>query len=1393
VTGAIRRPPRQPGPALPTGELSLEPPPELTEQVAGSGGGMGQSMMYLPMMIGPALFSVAYQPDQPMSYVVGGVYGLAAVGMIGGQLGRAGRDRQRKVDAERRDYLRYLAQVRRKVRRAAREQREALLWGHPEPDALWTVALGQRLWERRPTDEDFAQVRVAVGRQRLAVRLAPPDTKPVEDLEPLTAGALRRLVRVHSSQPDLPVAVALRGFGRVVVAGDGPAGRALVRALLAQLVTFHAPEHLRVLVCASADRLADWDWVKWLPHARDPDGATGPGAGSLVGTEVAELERLVAAELADRPWFDRGAPPLPDRAHVIAILDGADEPADSELATGLHGVTVVEIRPTPPAPAGDSATRPGAAGPPDLGPLPPDAAPRNAAGHSLAGTDSIPRDVLRLTVQPGQVAMRRGGGDNGATTVGRPDALTVPEAEALARLLAPVRIGAAGEAAAEPLASDVSLPALLGIGDPDGLDPAVAWRTRSARSRLRVPIAVTEDGTHVELDLKESAEDGMGPHGLLIGATGSGKSELLRTLVLGLAMTHSPEALNFALVDFKGGATFLGMESLPHVSAVITNLVEELPLVDRMHDALHGELVRRQELLRAAGNVASRRDYDRLRAARPDLPPLPALLVVVDEFSELLTGRPEFAELFVMIGRLGRSLGVHLLLASQRLDEGRLRGLETHLSYRIGLRTFSSMESRTVLGVPDAYELPPSPGNGYLKVGTNNLVRFKAAYVSGRHGGTDDGPAPVPRSGPGRQVLPFKAGYLEPTDTVPEPSTVAGPAAGPGPEQVAEQAEPEQGARLLDVIVRRLAGHGRPAHQIWLPPLGAPTTLAQLLGPPVRLPDRGLTVADRAAWGTLRVPAGIVDKPFEQRHDLLWADLSGAGGHAAVVGRPRSGKSTLLRTILASLALTHTPAEVQLYCVDLGGGALSGLAELPHVGRVAGRLEPDVVRRTVAELAALLERRERDFAARRIDSIADYRRLRRDGRVPGDGYGDAFLVVDGWQTFRQEFEALEPAVLDLAARGLAYGVHVVVAANRWSEIRPGLRDLLGTRFELRLGEPFESEVHRRAAANVPEHAAGRGITKEGLHFLGALPRVDAAASVTDLADGVRRMVRVIAAEWAGAPAPPVRLLPAELPAAALPAPDPAGRHVVPIGIDENALAPVQLDFTQEPHLLIVGDTESGKSNLLRLIAGQLADRHTPKQARLVMIDYRRALLDAVTSDHLIAYAATRPAAETLVRDVAEALRDRLPGPDVTAEQLRTRTWWQGADLYVLVDDHDLVAGTGGGSTSPLLPLLDLIPQARDVGLHLVLAQRSGGISRSLFEPVLRAMRDATTAGLLLSGSRDEGVVLGDVRMQKLPPGRGILVGRRLGNRMVQTALADQAVAPAEPEAAAAAPRGDTGG
>ena len=661
-----------------------------------------------------------------------------------------------------------------------------------------------------------------------------------------------------------------------------------------------------------------------------------------------------------------------------------------------------------------------------------------------------------------------------------------------------------------------------------------------------------------------------------------------------------------------------------------------------MRDALHGEVVRRQELFRTAGNYASLRDYAKARSDGVPHALVPTLFVVLDEFSELLAAKPEFIDLFVMIGRVGRSLGVHLLLASQRLEEGRLRGLETQLSYRIGLRTFSAMESRTVLGVPDAYELPSQPGNAYLKVDTTGMTRFKAAYVSGPVAGKDP-PGPVAAMRVRPAIVPFGPAYIE---LVPAEQ---GPAPVPAPVQ-----EPSRDT-LLDVVVAQLAGRGPAAHQIWLPPLDEPPALDQIL-PRLAITPRGLTTRSGEAQGALRAVLGVVDRPFEQRRDQLWADLSGAAGHAAVAGAPRSGKSTVLRTLVCSLALLHTPVEVQFYILDFGGGTLSALGRLPHVGGTASRLQGDRVRRTVAEMRSLLEQRERDFADQGIDSIGTYRRLRVAGQIAGDGFGDVFLIVDGWLTLRQDYEELEESVTALAARGLGYGIHLLAATNKWSEFRPAVRDLFGTRLELRLGDLYESEVGRAAAANVPSGAPGRGLTRDRLHFLAAVPRLDGQPAAAGLTEAARSLADTVASAWPGSRAPAIRMLPDVLPASSL-----AGGTgtQIPFGIDENALAPVCLDFSGDPHFLVLGDTECGKSNVLRLIAEGIAARFTPDQAKMIFIDYRRSLLDSSECPHQIGCATSSVAAASMMTEVRDALIKRLPPPDLTVDQLRARSWWAG--------------------------------------------------------------------------------------------------------------------------------------
>src|SRR3954454_19378319 len=626
------------------------------------------------------------------------------------------------------------------------------------------------------------------------------------------------------------------------------------------------------------------------------------------------------------------------------------------------------------------------------------------------------------------------------------------------------------------------------IGDAGSVDVSRTWRPRTLHERLRVPIGVGENGEPVMLDLKEASQEGMGPHGLCVGATGSGKSELLRTLVLGLAVTHSSETLNFVLADFKGGATFTGMGNMPHVSAVITNLADELTLVDRMRDSITGELNRRQELLRQAGNYQNITDYEKARAAGAALEPLPSLVLVVDEFSELLTAKTDFIEVFVQIGRIGRSLGVHMLLASQRLEEGKLRGLDTFLSYRIGLRTFSAAESRTAIGVPDAYHLPNVPGAGILKYDTETMVQFKAAYVSGTY--RPNGPMAQGGGRIDRSPVLFTA--------APVPVRIL---AEPEPETRSNQVDDALADTVLDVIVSRLDGQGPPAHQVWLPPLDEPFSLDQVLPALNISAERGLHAEGYHAQGKLVVPVGLVDKPFEQRRDVMYADLSGSAGHALIVGGPQSGKSTLVRTMVTSFALTHTPAEVQFYALDFGGGGMLALENLAHMGGAASRLDQEKVRRTVAEVHGILNAREEFFRSKSIDSMGTFRSRRAQGHYPDQQWGDVFLIIDGWATFKNDYEMLDPVIADIATRGLGFGIHLIITATRYTEMRPALRDQILSRLELRLGDAMESEFDRKRAENVPMGMPGRGLSPDKLDYLAAPPRIDGSTQVEDLADG----------------------------------------------------------------------------------------------------------------------------------------------------------------------------------------------------------------------------------------------------------------------------------------------------
>lgn len=1322
-------------PEQPSGSLALQMPPEKAEPAS-----MGNVLMMVVPMLGSTgvmIFMAMQNNGGGRSMLMGGGMLVAMLGMVGFNMYRQFSQYRTRVKTQRREYLSYLAETRESIRKVAKKQRAYYNWVYPDPDALVTLAAnGSRLWSREGNTYDVLTFRYGSGTQPLGLTFERPPIDPMTEMDVVCLSAMERFIAVHDHTDNVGKFLYLGDFSHIEVVGEGESAYDEMRAIMMHLACFIEPSKLKIAVLCSADRLGDWEWVKWMPQARSANVRDAIGPARMISTDPRELVEMIGPDIAMRGAYRPGEE-MPEWPHLLLVCDGAEFPVSSPFGSmaGVRGVTIMS--------------------------------------RAREWTPMKSHTALRLVIHP---SPNRKGADvvdvvtmDSVPESAFADRLSAVQAEAVARRMTPFATQEKLEESDTPVGrSDESrqkdLMELVGIGDIRDFDPEKQWVRREGRARLAAPFAVTPEGRPVVLDIKESAQQGMGPHGLLIGATGSGKSEVLRTLVLALALTHSPEQLNLVLVDFKGGATFAGMADLPHVSAMISNLESELSLVDRMQDALQGEMVRRQEMLRQAGNYANVSDYeaDRL-AGKHEYPPLPALFIVLDEFTEMLMAKPEFGEVFIMIGRLGRSLSVHLLLASQKMDLGKARGLESHLSYRIALKTFTESDSREVLGIPDAAKLPPLPGSGFLKAGGDGLVRFRASYVAApppartlasiAEASTAGAPsAPI-------EILPFTVAPVITREALGEEEEV-----DQNQEIVLAGDEVWADMSEMDIAVAKMKGKGYPAHQVWLPPLEVPDTFATLM--PDLAPDPELGFISRA-WresGVLRVPLGTVDLPLEQRRETLVLDLSGAGGNFALVGGPQTGKSTALRTIVQALSLTYTPQEVQFYVMDFGGGTFAGFAGAPHVAGVATRDTEEVRTRMLAEIAAIMDDRERYFRAHGIDSMDTYRR----GRLAGtydDGYGDVFLVIDGWGALRSEFDGLDREVTTMMSRGLSLGVHLVISAARWMDIRAEAQDIFGSRLELHTANPKESIVNREGAARIPKGRPGRGIDMAGHEMMIGLPRADAEQDPSTVSQGVAYTVNKIRECLVAGEGPKLRLLPQRITLAEILSqlPDqqilPRGGGDMVLGVEESRLGPLLFNTRAESHLYLFGDGKTGKTSFLRSIISEVTRLYSPNEAKILAIDMRRSLLGAIPDEYSLRYLTNHAEAMKQLRDLAKFLRTRLPGSDVTAEQIRERTWWSGPEVWILVDDYDLVATSSG---NPLMELIDLLPQAGDIGLHVIITRRMGGASRAAYEKVLQMMNDLAVTGILLSGNPSEGAIINGVKPKRAIAGRAQVVHRELG-------------------------------
>ncbi|OMC48888.1 type VII secretion protein EccCa [Mycobacterium sp. IS-1264] len=1279
-------------PSTRKGSISIEPPPELPRVIPPSLLRRAMPVVIVMLIVGMvvALFATGMRVISPQTLFFPFVLLLAATAMY---RGTGNKNRTEEVDAERADYLRYLSVVRDNIRTQAAEQRAAAQWSHPDPTALATVPGSRRQWERDPHDADFLVVRAGRHEAPLATALRVKDTADEIDLEPVSHSALRSLLDTQRTVRDVPTGIDLTKVSRITVLGEADEVRAALRAWIAQAVTWHDPTVLGVALATRDPEGRDWSWLKWLPHVDIPGELDGVGPARYLSSKPDELISLLGPALVDRPAFTGG--PADALRHLLIVVDDPDFDVNaSTLALGRAGVTVVHCSDTPP--------------------------------HREQYSDPE-KPILR--VAGGAIDRWQTGGWQ--RYIDAADQLSTDEAAHLARQLSrwdsnPTHTGLRSAAT-----RGATFSTLLGIPDASQLDVPTLWAPRRRDDELRVPIGVTATGEPLFFDLKDEAEGGMGPHGLMIGMTGSGKSQTLMSILLSLLTTHSADRLIVIYADFKGEAGADSFRNFPQVVAVISNMAEKKSLADRFADTLRGEVARRESLLREAGRQVqgsafnSVVEYENAIAAGHDLPPIPTLFVVADEFTLMLADHPEYAELFDYVARKGRSFRIHILFASQTLDVGKIKDIDKNTSYRIGLKVASPSVSRQIIGVEDAYHIESGKehkGVGFLVPAPGAApIKFRSTYVDGIYDPPQTAKALVVHSVPEPKL--FTAARVEPDQT-----TVTSEAADE------ETTGPPR--KLIATIGEQLARYGPRAPQLWLPPLDEPIPLTAALAR-AGIPQR--------EW---RWPLGEIDKPFEMRRDPLVFDATSSAGNMVIHGGAKSGKSTALQTFIMSAASLHSPRDVTFYCLDYGGGQLRALEDLAHVGSVASALEPERIRRTFGELEQLLLSRQR-------------REVFRDryGSAPDDGFGEVFLVIDNLYAFGRDntdqFNTRNPLlakVTELVNVGLAYGIHVIITTPSWLEVPLAMRDGLGLRLELRLHDARDSNVRvvgalRRPADAVPHDQPGRGLTMAAEHFLFAAPELDQVAAIN--------------ARYPDMAAPPVRLLPTNLTPEAVGALYRGPERVV-IGQREEDLAPVVLDFADNPLLMVFGDSKSGKTTLLRHIIRTIRENSTPDQVAFTVLDRRLHLVDEpLFPDN--EYTANIDRIIPAMLGLSQLIDSRRPPAGLSPAEL-ARWRFEGHTHYLIIDDVDQVPDAPAMSgpylgQRPWTPLIGQLAQAADLGLRVIVTARATGSGHGLMtNPLLRRFNDLQATTLMLAGNpQDSGKIRGQ-RFARLPAGRAILLG-----------------------------------
>lgn len=1093
----------------------------------------------------------------------------SGVASVIGYVAQQRKAKSRREEKERK-YRSLLDKYESRLRQITKKQREIALLNNPPVGVCLEIveSLNRALWCRTPSDEDFLSLRIGVGSLPLWATVKLPE--PQDPLNPsLLVSEAQRLVERYKFVSDIPVSLPLTQSGPVGIAGERDDVIRFTSALLIHLATHHAPSEVKIAVLYHREERNLWNWTRWLPHTWSDDGKLRFMGEGKTGTHrtLDALEQLFS--MRQRRSNERHASgnvvELP--RVVVVITDDRllqNEPFSQKLlsegsALGFYPV-ILAMR-----------------------------------------VKLLPKECVtwvKLENGKGVANIRKPGGTERFTF--SPDLADVKTAQEFARLTAPIELQRSSQATIPSL---VTLLDLFQVEKVEDLNIETRWRKNFRPTlSLATPIGVKAGGDILYLDLHEKAH---GPNGLVAGMVGSGKTELLQTLVASLAVNYHPYMVSFVLVDYKGGGMASPFADIPHTLGVITNL-QKGNLAERAITSFKVEMERRQKIFEDA-DVTHIDQYQALFCSGRVKEPLPYLVVIVDEFAEMKTEQPEVAKEFVRVARLGRSLGFRLILAMQK-PAGIVDGqIEANTRFRLCLKVAQTEDSQAMLKRPDAAFLVDR-GRAYFQVGANEIFEeFQVGW-----GGAPYDPFESVR----KEKAIVKVNLDGSREVLYSPVRT-------------ETAENETQLKAVLSHIKEMAEKESlaPLESLWLPPLPEYIPLEKVR------PDEGW---DGRTWrkaDTWMSPVvGLLDDPKNKRQVPFRVNL-GKGEHLSVFGAPGYGKTVFLETLVTSLVLSHSPLDVNLYILDFGGTLLKLFEPLPHVGSVITADEEEKIRRLWQYIAGEIKNRKKLFGKEGVARLKEYRELTRE-KIP-----EIVVIIDNYPSFYKAYEIYQPQVENIARDGGSVGVHLVITANSAASIRFHLKSLITSSIALTLADTSEyMEIVGRTDGLIPEAIPGRGLVKgkPALEFQIAVP----ADNETDAGrtQRLRSLVREMKNAWKGEVASPIRTLPeivslSDIIGFALKNKSQLDGHLIaPLGMNVKDLSILEIDLLDYVGALILGRRRGGKTSLLRTWVTALSTFYSAEYVRFVILDSKKKELASLANlPHILAYNAEERQSEEVVR------------------------------------------------------------------------------------------------------------------------------------------------------------------